>query len=169
MEDELDAILPEYSNFYYQLQPGNFCSSSNFNPVPGSSTFVQTREPSHPETAQQTASTSFSSSFATLKSDAKVEQAKANAVPSNTRTNTNLISEHLERVGSTQASECSSFTEWPVHLFIAQPQELDHWLSKLVLETPKANEEPYLPDTLYGICSDLLRFIREIRPEINIS
>ena len=63
---------------------------------------------------------------------------------------------------------CSSITEWPVHLFIAQPQELDHWLSKFVLETRKTNGEPYPPDTIYGICSGLLRYIRERRSEINI-
>ena len=88
MEDELDAILAEYSNFDLQLEPNDFGSTfSNFDPVPGFSTSVQTREPSHPETAQLTASTS-SSRFAPLKSDAEVEQAKASAVPSNTTKNT---------------------------------------------------------------------------------
>ena len=53
-------------------------------------------------------------------------------------------------------------------MFIAQPQDLDYWLSKFVLEVRKENGEPYPPDTLYVICAGLLRYIRERRPEINI-
>ena len=83
MEDEPDAILPEYSNFDLQLEPSDFGSTfSNFDPVHGSSTFVQTCEPSHPDNAQLTASASSSSRFAPLKSDAEVEQTIASAVPS---------------------------------------------------------------------------------------
>ena len=63
---------------------------------------------------------------------------------------------------------CSSYSEWPIHLMIAQPMELDHWLSRFVLETRKSDGEHYSPDTLYGICTGLLRYIRETRPEINI-
>lgn len=63
---------------------------------------------------------------------------------------------------------CSSYTEWLVHLFIAQPQELNYWLSKFVLEACKSSGEPYPPDTLYNICAGLLRYIRERRPEVNI-
>jgi hypothetical protein len=62
----------------------------------------------------------------------------------------------------------SSVTEWPVHLFIAQPQELNYWLSKLALEAIKEKGEPYPPDRLYIICAGLLRYIRERRPDINI-
>ena len=51
---------------------------------------------------------------------------------------------------------------------ITQPKELDYWLSKFVLEARKANGDCYTPDTLYSICSGLLRYIRENRPEINI-
>lgn len=61
-----------------------------------------------------------------------------------------------------------SHTEWPTHLMLAQPQQLDYWLSKFVLEVRKANGEHYPPDTLYCICTGLLRYIRETRPEINI-
>ena len=37
-----------------------------------------------------------------------------------------------------------------------------------MLEARKANGDCYTPDTLYSICSGLLRYIRENRPEINI-
>ena len=62
----------------------------------------------------------------------------------------------------------TSLTEWPVHLYIAQPQELNYWLSKFVLEVRKENGEPYPPNTLYSICAGLLRYFRECQPEINI-
>jgi hypothetical protein len=165
MEDELEAILAEYGNFDL---PDNFDSVfSCFDPVPGSITSVGPSQ--YPEPiAQLTISTSSSSRFAPLKSDAEVEQAKASAVPSNTRKNTSWSVNIWKEWSQHRRQTCSSITEWPVHLFIAQPQELNHWLSKFVLETRKANGEPYPPDTLYGICSGLLRYIRERRPEINI-
>ena len=37
-----------------------------------------------------------------------------------------------------------------------------------MLEARKANGDCYTTDTLYSICSGLLRYIRENRPEINI-
>ena len=43
MEDELDAILAEYSNFDLQLEPNDFGSTfSNFDPVPGYRTYLAT-------------------------------------------------------------------------------------------------------------------------------
>jgi hypothetical protein len=45
----------------------------------------------------------------------------------------------------------SSVTEWPVHLFIVQPQELNYWLRKFVLEARKEKGEPFPSDTLYII------------------
>ena len=55
-----------------------------------------------------------------------------------------------------------------MQLHIAQPQVLDYWLNKFVLEARKGNGEPYPPDTLYGIYTCLLRYIKEQGPEINI-
>ena len=40
---------------------------------------------------------------------------------------------------------------------IAEGSALNHWLSKFVLEARKADGEPYPPNTLYQICSGLLR------------
>ena len=37
-----------------------------------------------------------------------------------------------------------------------------------MLEVRKANGEHYPPDSLYSLCTGLLRYIREERPEINI-
>lgn len=60
-----------------------------------------------------------------------------------------------------------SFSEWPVHLLIANHHQLDLWLSKFVVETRRNDGEPYPPNTLYSICCGLLRFVRESRPSIN--
>ena len=51
---------------------------------------------------------------------------------------------------------------------LTQPKELDYWLSKFVLEVRKANGDCYPPETLHNMCSGLLRYIRQDRPEINI-
>ena len=58
--------------------------------------------------------------------------------------------------------------EWPIHLYLAQPQQMNYWLCKFVLETRKANGEFYPPNTLYSLCCGLLRYIRERKPELNI-
>ena len=63
---------------------------------------------------------------------------------------------------------CASCSDWPTHLMIAVPSELNYWLSKFVLKARKADGGQYPPDTLHVICSRLQRFIREIRPEINL-
>lgn len=48
-------------------------------------------------------------------------------------------------------------------------EELDFWLSKFVLEVRKTNGECFYPNTLYGICCGLQRYLRDNgRPEINL-
>ena len=98
MEDELDAILAQYSSDLTDfLEPANPAFSS-FDPVHGSSTSTQAPPPQFPPV--QTPSIHSSSRFAPLKTDSEVEQAKASAVPLNTRKGC----EHLERLESTQMS-----------------------------------------------------------------
>ena len=63
---------------------------------------------------------------------------------------------------------CASYSDWPTHLMIAVPSELNYWLSKFVPEARKADGEYSPPDTLHVICSGLQQFIRETRPEINL-
>ena len=45
--------------------------------------------------------------------------------------------------------------------------QLDHWLSKFVVETRRSDGALYPPNTLYAICCGLLRAVRELRPQIN--
>ena len=125
--------------------------------------------------------------FHTLKTDSKVEQAKKKAVPKNTHKNTSKIEQARKKAvpknthkntswavniwkewSAHRRKVCTSFTEWLTHLLITEPSQLDYWLSKFVLEARKGNGDHYPPDTLYSICSGLLRYIRETRPQLNI-
>ena len=168
MEDELVAILGQclldFENFDLPLEPDN-PALSVFDPVPN--IFGPPRQQSEPR-LDSSASSSSSSRFNELKTDSDLEEAKASSIPENTRKNTSWAVNVWKAWSAHRRKTCSSVTEWPIHLFIAQPQDLDYWLSKFVLEAKKESGEPYPPDTLYGICAGLLRYIRERRPEINI-
>ena len=61
-----------------------------------------------------------------------------------------------------------SHGEWPIHLLIANNEQLDYWLSKFIIEVRQYDGQPYPPNTLYNICCGLLRHIREAKQEINI-
>ncbi len=51
---------------------------------------------------------------------------------------------------------------------IANPVQLDKWLSRFVIEIQRTDGKPYPPSTLYQIFCGLSRHIRETRPGINI-
>ena len=48
---------------------------------------------------------------------------------------------------------------WPPHLLIQNTSQLDYWLSVFVL--------PYPPNTLYSMCCGLMRYVRDLHPEVN--
>ena len=174
MEDAIDAILSEYSfkdkfeDFNLSLEVNPAFTSFNLVPLPIPSFPAPPSEPHFTTPAPQTASASSSSRFAALKTDGKVEQAKASSIPANTKKNTGWAINVWREWSAHRRQVTSSITEWLVHLFIARPQELNYWFSKFVLEARKENGEPYPPDTLYSICAGLLRYAWERRPEINI-
>ena len=109
-----------------------------------------------------------SSRFASPITDGELEKAKKSAVPKNTSKSTNWAVKIWRDWSVCRQKACSRLAEYPTHLLITQPKELDYWLSKFVLEVRKENGDHYPPDTLYSICSGLLRYIRQNRPEINI-
>ena len=55
----------------------------------------------------------------------------------------------------------------PPHLVIYTDYQLDYWISKFILEVRRVDGQTYPPNSLYSICCGLMRFIREVRPEIN--
>ena len=113
----------------------------------------------HPTSAAST------SGFQTLTTDKDVEETKKKAIPKNTDKNTSWAMNMWKQWSAHRRQVCASYSDWPTHLMIAVPSELNYWLSKFVLETRKADGEHYPPDTLHVICSGLQR---ETRPEINL-
>ena len=149
MEDQVDAILAQYCFEDFDLPLEVNPTFTSFDPVPGPTPVSTLPAPPSEHhlgltTAAHTATASSSSRFAALKTDREVEQAKASSIPENTRKNTSWAVNVWKEWSAHRRQVTSSFAEWPVHLFIAQPQELNYWLSKFVLEARKENGEPIL-------------------------
>ena len=167
MEDEINALLAQIDcKQLLSLVPANFDllnddpTSLALEPPRTSSSFICNQP--HP------ASVATSSRFQMLTTDKDLEEVKKKAVPKNTDKNTNWAVNVWKQWNAHRRQVCPSYSDWPTHPMIAQPSELDYWLSKFVLETRKAEGEHYPPDTLYVICNGLQRCVRETRPEINI-
>ncbi len=145
-EDELDTILSHFDcdKFLAQLN----------DPKPDSIFLESLNQPT--------------SRFATPVSDSELQEAKLSSVPKNTDKSTSWAVNIWKEWSAHRHKTCVSHSEWPTHLMITLPRELDYWLSKFVLEARKANGDCYPTDTLYNICCGLLRYIRQNRPEINI-
>ena len=62
---------------------------------------------------------------------------------------------------------CNSTLDCPPHLLLCSNSELDYWLSKFVLEARRLDGQPYPPRTMYGIVCSIMRYVRELRPQIN--
>lgn len=189
MEDELDAILPQlnFDDLSFLDAPFEFDLLNVYGTDSASSANNSSRSSTNAAALSTHARSDFSASstraplppsnqphptttarFGELKTDADLEEARKKAVPKNTTKNTSWAVNIWKQWSSHRRQVCTSYNEWPTHLLIAQISELNYWLSKFVLEVRKANGEQYPPDTLYGVCTGLLRFIRETRPEINI-
>ena len=105
-----------------------------------------------------------SSHFKTLATDSYIEEAKK-SVPMNTDKNTSWAVNIWKQWSAHRCQTCASYSDWPTHLMIAYPTEMNYWLCKFVLEV---NGDHCSPDTLYCIFSSLFWFVTEIRSEINI-
>ena len=105
--------------------------------------------------------------FAPPKSDGEVEAARKNAVPSNTARNTNWAVKVWREWRTNRFQQCNSTLDCPPHLLLCSNSELDYWLSKFVLETRRLDGQPYPPRTLYGIVCSIMRYVRELHPQIN--
>lgn len=161
MEDELDAILRQTDIEKLLPSDANFDLLKNDDCTSGSRAF---EPPPSVELHPTSASTASSARFKTLVSDIDLEVAKKSAVPYNTNKNTSWAVNIWKQWSANRLQVCTSYSDWPTLLLIAQPPELNYWLSKFVLETKKANGEFYPPDTLYIICSGLQRYIHETWP-----
>ena len=130
------------------------CTSSTSNPTPQLLPLTSATQPHPPVPAKHIARERFS-----FKMDRDLEEAKKLAVPKNTNKSTKWALEAWKEWSSQrQKAHQNQYSQWPVHLLIAEGSALNHWLSKFVLEARKADGEPYLPNTLFQICSGLLRW-----------
>ena len=94
---------------------------------------------------------------------------KENAVPKNTAKNTTwAVSIRKQWSTHRQKSYPGVYSQWPVHLYLADENTLDYWLSKFVIEARNQKGQPYPPNTLYSVCCGLQRYIKEHRPQLNI-
>ena len=171
LEAQLDALISQYDfDLTFDPEDPAFYITADPLPAPAPSSAQPLPTPALTPAAQPlpTPAPTSSSRFSTLTTDTEVEEVKASSVPKNTRKSTNWAVNVWKDWSAHRRSASPSITEWLVHLYIAQPRELDYWLSKFVLEARKGSGEPYPPDTLYAICTGLLRYIRERRPETNI-
>ena len=169
MEDKIDALLSQTD--CDQLLSS--LDSVNFNPLLEYSNSTPSRALESaillvPPSNQPHPCPANSSRFKTLATDSDVEEAQKKAVPKNTEKNTTWVVNIWKQWSAHRHQTCTSYCDWPTHFLIANPTEMNYWLSKFVLEARKANGDHYPPDTLYCICTGLSRFIRETRPEINI-
>ena len=100
--------------------------------------------------------------FNILKTNEEVEESKKLATPKYTEKNTTWAIKVWKNWSISCQKSCSGQTrEWPVHLDLAQPDQLNYQLSKSVLEARKENGESYPSNTLYSICCGLLWYVRE--------
>ena len=68
--------------------------------------------------------------FSTFVSDQELQEAKKCAVPKNTDICTNWVLNIWKEWSTHRQKQFSSHSQWPTHLMITQPKELDYWLSK---------------------------------------
>ena len=72
-----------------------------------------------------------------------------------------LGSFHLETVEHSPPKVISWCVQWmAVHLYLADKNVLDYWLSKFVTELRNQKGQPYPPNTVYSVCCGLQRYIK---------
>ena len=59
-------------------------------------------------------------------------------------------------------------SDWPAHVLILNDWELNRWLSRFVLEIRQRDGKEYPVNTQYQICCGILRYIRELKPQLDI-
>ena len=109
-----------------------------------------------------------STRFATPATDEDVQEAQQKAVPHNTLKATNWAVNAFKEWSAHRRS--INKNRCPSHLFIMAKNkfELNYWMTRFVLEARRKDGKEYPPNTLHQICCGILRFIREIEPDIDI-
>ncbi len=165
--DEFDCILSQTSD----VELSALCT-------PGPSLSARTgTDPSrllepHPQyqllssTHQESSIAVSSNRFTAPTTDADVQAVQSSAVPKNTSKSTSWAVNIWKEWTAHRRTVCHPL-DCPPHLLLCQPDELNQWLSKFVLEVRRKDGQLYPPQTLYSLCCGLLRYVREIKPDIN--
>ena len=154
--EQLDYLLsqfnPEELDRYVDPSASNTDSTysyPNFDPDPAKRT-----SPSHLR-------------FAAPKSDAELQEARDSAVPKNTAKNTSWA-RNVWREWTGHRRQCCQPMDCPPHILLCTSAQLDYWLSKFVLEVRRRDGQPYPPNSMYQLTCGLLRWIREMKPALNL-
>ena len=121
MEEEIDKLIAE-------IEFDDIDQPLSTQPHPSTSSAKQ----SHPLTL------SGKQRFGSLKIDEEVEAAKKSAIPKNTERNTVWAVKVWKDWSASRQKSCPGQSrEWPVHPYLAPPQQLNYWLCKFILEARK--------------------------------
>ena len=161
MEDKLDHLIqslldesPSFLDFENMFELKDGTPPPSLIPPP-----TMSPPKPHPQSAAR---------FAIRADNKEVQAAQNNSVPQNTARNTTwAVKIWKDWSAGRRDAYPNAFSKWPVHFLIANHMQLDHWLSKFVVETRRSDGALYPPNTLYAICCGLLRAVRESRPQIN--
>ena len=125
-------------------------------------------QPSYAPTLQKQACSKKDTRFAAPKTDAELQQAQKLAVPKTTQKSTQWAV-NIWKEWSAQRRDIAPLItrNWPPYLLIQNSSQLDYWLSMFVLEVRRRDGLPYPPNTLYSMCCGLMRYVRDLHPEVN--
>ncbi len=106
--------------------------------------------------------------FGPVVSEADVQGAQQKAIPANTKKGTTWAVNVWKEWSEYRRRTCESHLDAPPHLFLCRRREVNNWLSRFVLEVRRKDGSLYPPNTLYQLCCGGLRYVREIKPELDI-
>ena len=137
-------------------------------PSPPASTVTNPSSPTMPTSAACAASreacvqgTSAARVYGSPKSDKAVARAIASGIPQKTKMQTDWTVRVWEQWAKSRNSRLLPGEKpFSAEFESLTRSEMQFWLCRFVLETRKANGEPYNPNTLYQICCGLLRHLR---------
>lgn len=141
-------------------------------PNPGDITIPEPDSTSQPDRSEQNgdciseATQSLEGRFGKLVDDTDIKAAQDMAVPANIKKSTSWSAKVWKDWSAHRRA--ASPSDWPPHLLICTPWELNRWMSRFVLEVRRQDGKHYPPNTLYQLCCGLMRYVREVKPDLDI-
>ena len=104
--------------------------------------------------------------FAKPISDEQVKAVQESVIPGNIKKSTNWALNVWNEWSASRKSMASATgiplcgIDFPPNVLIAKAPELNHWMSKFVLEVRRKDGKSYPPNTLYQLCCGVMHYIR---------